>query len=150
MKWKTKTSGTPNELHGVTYGNSTFVAVGYNGAILQSGSTATTEPTPTPSECPATAITASANAITIKKLKRSSVTITVTGDGSCEVKDEKITAKVDASGKKMVTVTPASVKTGEDGSATFKLKAKSKTGVTTVTFSTAGGLSSSVDVTITQ
>ena len=74
----------------------------------------------------------------------------MTGDGDCAVQGEKVTAKVDASGKKMVAVTPASKKTGEDGRATFKLKAKSKTGSTKVTFSTAGGLSSSVDVTINK
>ena len=162
VKWKPRTSGTTKNLAAVTYGNSTFVAVGETGTILRSGSIATTAltptptttpasspaPQPTPSVCTATEITASENAITIKKLKQSSVTITVTGDGNCEVKGEKVTAKVDASGKTMVSVTPASVKTGNDGSATFKLKAKSKTGATKVTFSTAGGVSSSVDVTI--
>jgi len=99
-------------------------------STLNLGSTVIT--TPTPSECTATEITASANSLTIKRLKKSSVTVTVTGDGDCEVKGEKVTAKVDASGKKMVSVKPASVKTGEDGSATFTLKAKSKTGATRV------------------
>ena len=121
-------------------------------AIINLGVATSTTPTPspTPTECTATAIIASAKAITIKKLKQSSVTITVTGNGDCKVKGEKVTARVDASGKKMVSVTPASAKTGEDGSATFKLKAKFKTGITKVTFSTANGVSSSVEVTITN
>ena len=31
-----QTSGTPTALHGVTYGNGTFVAVGKNGTIITS------------------------------------------------------------------------------------------------------------------
>lgn len=104
----------------------------------------------TTTECTATAITASVNFLTIKRLNKSSVTVTVTGDGDCKVNGEKITARVDASGKKMVSVTPASAKTGNDGSTIFKIKAKTNTGSTRVTFSTADGLLSGVDVTVTN
>lgn len=34
--WTTRTSGTSNHLYGVTYGNSTFVAVGLRGKIVTS------------------------------------------------------------------------------------------------------------------
>ena len=34
--WDNRTSGTTNNLYGVTYGNSTFVTVGDNGTILTS------------------------------------------------------------------------------------------------------------------
>lgn len=142
-----------NTLKSVAYGNATFVAVGDNGTILQSGTVTPVvnpTPSPTPEGCTASEIDVSKSSLTIKRLKRSSVTVSVTGDGDCTVKGEKVTAKVDASGTKMVAVKPASAKTGEDGSATFTLKAKSKTGNATVTFSTGGGLSNSVNVTVTR
>ena len=51
VTWTTMTrflSGRSNILYGVTYGNSTFVAVGEEGTIIQSDSSGTTSTTPTP------------------------------------------------------------------------------------------------------
>jgi hypothetical protein len=36
VNWTRRTSGTSNDLYGVTYGNGTFVAVGEGGTILTS------------------------------------------------------------------------------------------------------------------
>src|SRR3989339_51232 len=44
-KWTAWDSGTVSEINGVTYDNSTFVAVGHNGTILQSDSTTTDDMT---------------------------------------------------------------------------------------------------------
>ena len=90
----------------------------------------------------------SRESLSIKRKKKESVYVTVVGDTLCAVKGEKITATVNNSGKKLVKIKPSNAETDRDGIATFKLKAKSKTGSTTITFSTESGLSATMEVTV--
>lgn len=119
-------------------------------AFGQSSTTPT--PTPTPVECTANDISVSPFSLTLKRKKKvkNAITVTVSGEDDCKVVGEKIIARVDSAGKKLFSVTPASRKTKEDGTSVFSIKAKSKAGNATVTFSTSSGLSESLNVTVTK
>jgi len=66
------------------------------------------------------------------------VTVTVTGNSNCPVEGVTVMATISASGKKRVSVSPASQTTNEKGQATFTITAKKKTGKARITFQVAG------------
>ena len=68
----------------------------------------------------------------------SKVTVAVTGSGNCPVEGETITATIGASGKKRISVSPASQLTNENGQAIFTITAKKKIGKARVAFHAAG------------
>ena len=96
----------------------------------------------------------SPGSLTIKRLKniKNAITVTVTGEADCKVKGEKVTAKVkvDPAGKKLISVTPASRRTKADGTASFSINAKRKTGAAAGTFNTGDGSTESLSVTVTK
>jgi len=94
-------------------------------------------PTPTP-VCEASSLAVSPTALTLNRKTSGNVTVTVTGDGNCPVEGETVTATIGASGKKRISLSPASQTTNESGQATFTITAKKKTGKARVTFQAAG------------
>ncbi len=90
-------------------------------------------PTPSPVECTARKMALSSGKLSLKKNERGEVTVSVTGTNGCPVEGKQATAKV-SKGSKLVSVSPASQETDEDGKAVFTIKAKNKTGRTRVTF----------------
>ncbi|MDO8141998.1 MAG: hypothetical protein Q6358_10905 [Candidatus Brocadiales bacterium] len=110
--------------------------------------TTTAIPSPIPtSVCEASSLAVSPTALTLNRKTSGSVTITVTGDGNCPVEGETVTATIGASGKKRVSVSPASRTTDENGQATFTITARKKIGKARVTFQ-ASGQTKSITVTV--
>jgi len=94
-------------------------------------------PTPTPA-CEASSIAVSPTVLTLSRKMSSKVTVAVTGSGNCPVEGETITATIGASGKKRISMSPASQTTDENGQTTFTITAKKKTGKAKVAFQVAG------------
>ena len=90
-------------------------------------------PTPSPVECTARKMALSSGKLNPKKNESSEVTVSVMGTNGCPVEGKQVTAKV-SKGSKLVSVSPASQETDEDGKAVFTVKAKKKTGSARVTF----------------
>ncbi|MEK6634876.1 MAG: hypothetical protein AABY38_00835 [Planctomycetota bacterium] len=63
--------------------------------------------------------------------------MTVTGEDGCPVECEMVTAMVNASGKKRISVFPTNQETDENGYAVFTISARKKTGEAIVTFQAA-------------
>lgn len=93
-------------------------------------------------------ISISPGSLFIKKLKKikNAITITVKDEDGNKVAGEKVTAKVFSTGKKLISVTPASQKTKGDGTTSFSIKAKKKTGNAAVIFATESGLLENLNV----
>jgi hypothetical protein len=89
---------------------------------------------PTPSLCEAGSITVSPPNLTLKRNKSGDVTVTVTGLDDCAVEGETVTATINPSGKKRISVLPTIASTDENGHATFTITARKKTGSARVTF----------------
>ncbi|MBI5307397.1 MAG: SBBP repeat-containing protein [Planctomycetes bacterium] len=81
------------------------------------------------------------------KLASKVVTVTVTDGGGCPVADVKVSAKVNAAGKKRIGISPSSKTTDETDKAAFTITAKKKTGKAKVTFK-AGGIKEQITVTV--
>ena len=64
------------------------------------------------------------------------MTVTVTGEDGCVVEGETVTAKINAAGKKRISISPTSATTDENGEATFTIYATKKTGNAMVSFRT--------------
>ncbi|HHT9109302.1 MAG TPA: hypothetical protein ACFYD9_11700, partial [Candidatus Wunengus sp. YC64] len=75
-------------------------------------------PTPTP-VCEASSLAVSPATLTLNRRTSGNVTVTVTGNGNCPVEGETVTATIGASGKKRISLSPASQLTNESGQATF-------------------------------
>ena len=75
------------------------------------------------------------------------VTVTVTDGDGCPVADVKVSAKINAAGKKRIGISPSSKTTDENGKAAFTITAKKKTGKAKVTFK-AGGIKEKITVTV--
>ena len=110
--------------------------------------TPTPIPTPTPMPtpiviCKADAVTVSPNKLSLKGEGRGKVTVTVTCDGE-GLEGQEVTATINASGKKRISVSPSSAITDENGRATFTVTAKKK-GNSKVTFK-AGDVKKSIIV----
>ncbi|MDO8743686.1 MAG: Ig-like domain-containing protein [Candidatus Brocadiaceae bacterium] len=100
--------------------------------------------TPSPVECTAEEIALSPVKLLLRRNKRGEVTVTVTGTNGCPVEGKQVTPKV-STGKKFVSVSPASQETDEDGQAVFTIKAMNKKGRARVTFN-AEALKKSMNV----
>jgi hypothetical protein len=75
------------------------------------------------------------------------ITVTITGEYDAPAESETIETKVDASGKKLISVLPSSSTTNADGQVSFVITAGKKAGKTRITFK-AGCLKKSVSVKI--
>ena len=87
--------------------------------------------------------------LTLGKRESDNVTVTVAGEDDCPVEGDTVKARVDEDGEKLIKVSPNKQRTDENGQAVFKIKAKNKTGSSTVTFKD-GILSATVNVTIVE
>ena len=104
-------------------------------------STPTATPTPIPTAtpvCEPSSLAVSPTTLTLNRKTSGNVTVTVTGDDNCPVEGETVTATIGASGKKRISVSPASQLTNENGQATFTITAKKKTGKARGTFQASG------------
>jgi len=64
--------------------------------------------------------------------------VKITGEDGCSVEGEIVMATIGASGKKRISVSPASQLTNENGQAIFTITAKKKIGKARVAFHAAG------------
>jgi len=88
--------------------------------------------------CEASLIAVSPTTLTLNRKTSGNVTVTVTGNGNCPAEGETVTATIGASGKKRISLSPASQTTNESGQAIFTITAKKKTGKVRITFQAAG------------
>lgn len=84
--------------------------------------------------CEPESIAAFPSKLTLNVNESGDVVVTVTGKGGCPVEGETVTAMINKSGRKRITVSPTSATTNADGEATFTIIAKNKAGNATVTF----------------
>ncbi|MDN3513739.1 MAG: hypothetical protein NG747_05000 [Candidatus Brocadia sp.] len=98
-------------------------------------STPTPTPIPTPAECEAESMTASPGELEFEKGESVEVVVTLIPAGGCSPDDgELVTAKVNRSGKKRVSVSPESATTNVNGEAMFTITASNKAGKAKVKF----------------
>ena len=90
----------------------------------------TTTPTP---ECEAKRILVSPRKLRLKRGLSSEVTVTLKGD-NCVPAGKTITATIRKFGSKLISISPKSGITDENGKATFTITAKENVGSTKVTF----------------
>ena len=95
---------------------------------------ATPSPASTPSACEADSVSISSGKLTLNWDESSDVTVTVTGEDDCFVQGETVTTKINAAGKKRITVSPESQETDENGESTFTITAKNNSGNAKVSF----------------
>ncbi|MEK9144991.1 MAG: hypothetical protein AAB339_05220, partial [Elusimicrobiota bacterium] len=111
--------------------------------------TPTTTPTPTPTptliNCIAESIAVSQYKLELKRKETYDVTIAVSGEDDCLVEGEIVTATINATGKRLISISPSTQATDENGEAMFTITAKNKIGIARVTFS-AGGFKKSITV----
>ncbi len=80
------------------------------------------------------AMTVSSNSLLLNREESSEVTVTVTGEYNYLVEGETVKAKVNAAGKKLVSISPTSNTTDANGQTTFTITAGKKTGKAKITF----------------
>ena len=71
--------------------------------------------------------------LNLRKNESDEVTVTVTGTNGCPVEGKQVTATV-GRGRSLVSVSPASQETDEDGQAVFTIESNKKTGSARITF----------------
>lgn len=92
-------------------------------------------PIPTPAECEAESMTASPGELELEKGESVEVVVTLIPAWGCPPDDgELVTAKVNRSGKKRVSVSPESATTNVNGEAMFTITASNKAGKAKVKF----------------
>lgn len=92
-------------------------------------------PTPTPVGCETEAISASPDELELMREESDEVVVTLIPAEGCPLEEgEVITAKVNRSGRKRISVSPQSATTNAHGEATFTITAKKKTGNAKVKF----------------
>lgn len=97
--------------------------------------TVTPSPTPTPVGCEAESISASQEELELKWEESDEVVVTLIPAEGCPPEEgEVITAKVNRTGRKRISVSPQSATTNAQGEATFTITAKKKTGNAKVRF----------------
>jgi len=105
-------------------------------------------PAPSPVECTAGEMALSPVKLNLRKNESDEVTVTVTGTNGCPVEGKQVTATV-GRGRSLVSVSPASQETDEDGQAVFTVEAKKRTGIAKITFS-AEALKKSMNVKVLE
>ncbi|MBI2472924.1 MAG: hypothetical protein HYV59_17045 [Planctomycetes bacterium] len=90
-------------------------------------------------------MTVSSDKLSLNKEESGEVTVTVTGEYDSPVEGETVTAKVNAAGKKFVSVSPSSNVTDSSGQTMFTITAGKKKGTAKLTFK-SGCLKKSVTV----
>ena len=79
-------------------------------------------------------LSVSPNTLKLKKKESENVTVTATGENNCLVEGATVTATVNKSGSKRISVSPTSSVTDENGEATFTITAKNMAGSAKVIF----------------
>jgi len=90
------------------------------------------------SVCAVESLSVSPAKLKLKKDEGQEITVTVTGEDDCPVEGELVTAQLNASAKKLISVSPAERATDANGSATFTISVGNKAGNATVTFKCSG------------
>ncbi len=90
------------------------------------------------SVCEVESLALSPAKLKLKKDESQELTVTVTGEDGCPVEGEIITVQLNASAKKLISVSPAERISGVNGDATFTISAGNKAGNATVTFKCSG------------
>ena len=80
------------------------------------------------------AMTVSSNSLLLNREESSEVTVTVTGEYDYPVEGEVVKAKVNATGKKLISISSASDTTDSNGQTTFTITAGKKAGKAKITF----------------
>ena len=91
------------------------------------------------------AMTVSSNSLLLNREESSEVTVTVTGEYDYSVEGETVKAKVNAAGKKLISISSTSNTTDPNGQATFTITAGKKNGKAKITFK-SGCLKKSITV----
>ena len=109
--------------------------------------TPTAVATPTPAATPTTTLTpvciaesinATPSELEISRKERDTVTVSVTGTSGCPVANQTVKTEISSTGKKRIKVEPKEQTTGSEGTATFTISAKNKTGKATLKFVVKG------------
>lgn len=90
----------------------------------------------------------SSTRLKLKKRQNQEITVTLTCEDGSPLEGQTITAKINASGKRRISVTPNAV-TDASGEATFTITAKKKTGISRLLFE-AGSLKKKATVKINR
>ena len=101
----------------------------------------------TVSPCDATFMTVSSSALSLRRKESNTLAVTVTGSNTCPVEDITVSAKVNKTYKKYLSVSPADQNTDGDGNAIFNITARNKAGKARIVFS-AGSLKKTITVRI--
>jgi hypothetical protein len=157
-------NGTWTRPHSVIVNNTLYVGYDGSGSSVQLSSftiavspTATPAATPTPDETPSAtptptttplceieSIEISPARLTLHKKKSGDVTVVTTGLDNCQTEGGTITAQI-TSGKKYISISPATEYADAEGKAEFTITAKNKSGKAKVTFQ-AGELTETIEV----
>ena len=153
--WIVITSGSSGAGNGtVAYSVSANTGTSARTGIMNiAGETFTVNQDPPPQICEAESIFVSPKtlSLSLKKKKRRYVTVTVAGADGCAVEGEMVTATTSKAGATLVSISPKSAMTDENGEAVFTITVKKKTGRTTVYFQAqAGDLESLTRIKITK
>ncbi|MEK7749952.1 MAG: hypothetical protein AAB277_03145, partial [Planctomycetota bacterium] len=87
----------------------------------------------------------SSNSLLLNREEISEVTVTITGEYDYPVEGETVTAKLNAAGKKLISISSTSNTTDTNGQAAFTITAGKKNGKTKITFK-SGCLKKSITV----
>jgi len=79
-------------------------------------------------------MTVSSNSLLLNREESSKVTVTVTGEYDYPVEGEVVKARVNATGKKLISISSASDTTDTNGQTTFTITAGKKAGKAKITF----------------
>lgn len=85
-------------------------------------------------QCEAKSISVSPTSLSLKRKVGTDITVMITGDDNCPVEGDEIIVEIDTAGKRLISISPVSANTDEEGNAVFNIIAKLKTGKTKVTF----------------
>lgn len=91
------------------------------------------------------AMTVSSNSLLLNREESSEVTVTVTGEYDYPLEGETVKAKVNATGKKLISISSAGNTTNSNGQTTFTITAGKKAGKAKITFK-SGCLKKSITV----
>lgn len=101
--------------------------------------------------CAAESIDATPSELEIPRKETDTVTVSVTGEDGCLVADQTVRAKIRSISKERIKVEPKEQITGPDGTVTFTIIAKNKTGKAMVKFKVKGkNMSAEVKVTVVK
>lgn len=84
--------------------------------------------------CIVESITAAPNRLILRKNRNGEISIMVTGADDCPARGVTVTATINGKDNRLVTVSPDSQETDDDGQAVFTIQTKDKKGAAVITF----------------